>query len=83
MIRKVRTSSDIESAALEAIENAIRNGQIDTRGQERESVVERLYMVLNQYEEENNELRAKLQSASEQISLLRKQLDELKQHIII
>jgi response regulator of citrate/malate metabolism len=76
-----RTSIEMEIAALEAIEKAISSGHIDTRMQERESVAERLYMVLNQYEEENHELRSQVRIAQEEIEALRLQNEELKQTI--
>lgn len=76
-----RTSVEIEIAALEALENAIKSGHIDTSWQERESVAERLYMVLNQYEEENNELRIRLQRAEGEITDLRKRVGQLNETI--
>jgi predicted nucleic acid-binding Zn-ribbon protein len=76
-----RSSIEIEIAALEALEKAISSGEIDTRFQERESVAERLYIVLNQYEEENSDLRIKLQIAEEEITTLRQQVDQLQETI--
>lgn len=73
-----RTSLEIEIAALEAIEKAISSGHIDTRMQQRESIAERLYIVLNQYEEDNKALRAELQIAKEEVDALRLENDRLK-----
>lgn len=76
-----RSSIEIEVAALEALEKAISSGQIDTRFQERESVAERLYIVLNQYEEENNELRIKVQRMEVENQDLRKRIGQLNETI--
>lgn len=69
-----RTSIDIELVALEAIEKAIITGHIDISKQEAETVAERLYLLLNQYEEENNDLRTRLQRAEAEIAELRSHL---------
>jgi predicted RNase H-like nuclease (RuvC/YqgF family) len=76
-----RSSIEIEVAALEALEKAISSGHIDTRHQERESVAERLYIVLNQYEEENNELRIKVQRVEVENQDLRKRIAQLNETI--
>lgn len=61
-----RESSQIELAAFEAINKAIETGFIDIRPQQAENIIEGLYMLLNQYKEENDELKAKLQIIQDQ-----------------
>lgn len=74
----MRNSADIELAAIEAIENAIKKGHIDIRSQQAESIVERLYIALSQYEEENNELRGKLHWAELEIVTLKAENEMLR-----
>lgn len=70
-----RDSRQIEVAALEAINKAIATGFIDVRREQSESVAERLYMLLNQYEEELADLRTQLLRAQLEIESLHKELD--------
>lgn len=69
-----RDSRQIEVAALEAINKAIATGFIDVRREQSESVAERLYMLLNQYEEELADLRTQLLRAQLEIESLRQEL---------
>lgn len=73
-----RDSRQIEVAALEAINKAIATGFIDVRREQSESVAERLYMLLNQYEEELADLRTQLLRAQLEIESLRQELDDAK-----
>lgn len=73
-----RDSTQIEVAALEAINKAIATGFIDVRREQSESVAERLYMLLNQYEEELADLRTQLLRAQLEIESLRQELDDAK-----
>jgi hypothetical protein len=73
-----RDSTQIEVAALEAINKAIATGFIDVRREQSESVAERLYMLLNQYEEELADLRTQLLRAQLEIESLREELDNTK-----
>lgn len=66
-------SAQIESAAQEAINRAIESGYINRyQVLETESIVERLYMVLNEYVEETIRLKKKLRNAKLEITRLRK-----------
>jgi len=66
-----RSNFDIETVAIEALEKAVMFGHIDTRREQAETVSERLYLLLNQYTEENAELKLKLQTAEAEIKMLR------------
>jgi len=68
---RTRTNFDIETVAVEALEKAVMFGHIDLRPQQAETVAERLYLLLNQYTEENNELKLKLKTAEAEIKMLR------------
>lgn len=66
-----RSSTEIELVALEAIQKAIETGHIDISKEQSESVAESLYILLNQYEEENNKLRLRVQRLEQELAQLR------------
>lgn len=72
-----RSSTEIELVALEVIQKAITTGHIDISREQAESVAESLYVLLNQYEEENTKLRLMLQRAEQEIAQLRSATNQI------
>lgn len=66
-----RSSSEIELIVLEAIQKAKDGGFIWNPANNVENIIEYLYIVVDQYKEENNKLRLRVQRLEQEIAELR------------